>query len=273
MKISKFKMNILLLVVSAILIDWKYFSDWSQGTQALKKTTAKQQIVTPPAENRSAIKKPVEVQAKGFVIKGRAIFSGRGMKNINFTLTEYHSNGRVIVAGTEKTDYQGYYQFVHKWDESVVKYKIVPKHPDLSSGQGFSPSEKIFPPPSGNTNIDFTYNGPLPDLAVTGVDDRFAAIKNMGGLTSGPFKVKLIFECLDRKSHLIGSHQTFSLNGLAPGDSTLAFAGVPPDCMGPDGYILRAYSRVCEATADIEDQVFESNEDNNNFDACYHPGN
>lgn len=253
MKTSKSIMSIAIVLVFGILINWYCFSDDSHAAQAQKAPAATQPMATQPAGTQPMTKQP---ETKGLQIEGRAMYGARGMKGVEITLTEYFSNGRVGIAGKKMTDRQGAYKFALLWNDNIVKYKIVPKHPLLAPGDYFSPQEKIFPRPSATTKIDFAYTGPLPDLVIQNGPE---IIKNEGRLAAGPFEVWVSFHCFMGLQGGCDKSATVSLPGMAAGYAV----EVPlPSCTC--GSTPIPGSRTIKAIAvDKSDVVFESNEDNN----------
>jgi hypothetical protein len=151
----------------------------------------------------------------------------------------------------------------------VVKFKIVPKHPDFAPGVNFSPREIEFSPTSDTTKISFTYSGHLPDLVPTNViflaktqgGSAIISVKNQGGSAAGSFKVKFYYTC-GINCQLDSIPEPVSLKGLSAGESANIKAQAICFCLQlPEGFTRQA--DVIAVSVDYEDWVFESNEDNN----------
>lgn len=262
--------SITIIVVFGILIHWSYFSDCSHAAQAQKAPAATPQ--TSPAMTPSPSK-----QVKISLIEGRVVYGTRGMRGIEIILHEYFKNGRVGIAGKQTTNDQGDYKFSIAFDDNIARYKIAAKHPDLSSGDNFSPREREFPPAMGLTKIDFAYSGPLPDLVPVSINVMTAVIENQGNLAAGPFQVTFTYKCstgsTSESCFPMGVPVPVSLNRLDPGQRKQI--GAPPHtCHCRNTYTYgfgqtstteydKPATSVSAVSVDIKDVVVESNENNN----------
>jgi hypothetical protein len=237
-----------------------------------------------PEEELKEIKKPrtkaAPVRISGYV----TVPDGRKLNGVKIQLIEYLERG-FRFAKSVKTNSAGFYSIGlgGTWLEDEKRVKVDPKYADFRFGEHFTPRNYRFRITSANiTNLNFTYNGPLPDLTPdvnpTGFRDRggiclfyFRVCNHFAG-ASGPFKVRVrvkdkgpdlnasleSYKTEPVPSIATGSCETVEVE-LGPGTAADQIEG-PMCCVSGSGRYIVKSVRV-----DIEDTVVECNENNNHF--------
>ena len=126
---------------------------------------------------------------------------GRKMPGIEIQLFEVHGPHQFKFLSNKTTDAGGAYKFELDHYGNIGKsFMMRARHPQNQIiGQGFTPTEKIIAL-TGNTVVDFIYDGPLPDLVVSNVqyiNDRMDpeyvifTIKNQSERNAGSCQAEL----------------------------------------------------------------------------------
>jgi hypothetical protein len=150
-------------------------------------------------------------------------------------------------------------------------FQLTPSFPG-KAGASFSPNQRMFGLTASPGPLDFTYQGPLPDLSCPQANIFFEpegqsrhyyiqvtvlnAINNGQGLSCGAFKVRATYE--DRTVNPWAMRDIVfpvaSLDkGLTHVEKHLSIGVYPP----------QAFFRLVKVEVDIEDKIFEWNEGNN----------
>lgn len=199
-------------------------------------------------------------------IKGMAVTSdGRKIMDVEVSLSEVLGTHQFKYIGSQKTNVGGLYAFELDNDKLGKKFLIRPRHPQLTIiGLYFTPNEKEFKL-TGDTTINFVYNGPLPDLLLTNKQllpnaqnarIMIFTITNQGGLASGPCTFEMGYNEYS-KSTQANPYKTVKrpVPGLEAGTSHDIEISLPPDA-DKEYKFRRTY-------VDCFDTVIESNEKNN----------
>jgi hypothetical protein len=190
---------------------------------------------------------------------------GRAVQGAVLTLT---SDGINL---SDTANSSGFYAF--SLDKGLIgkTFKLTPSFPG-KPGASFSPNQRVFGLTASPGALDFTYQGPLPDLSCSQANIFFEpegqsrhyyiqvtslnGINNGQGLACGAFKVRATYE--DRTVNPWAMRNiVFSVASLDKGltyiEKHLSIGVYPP----------QAFFRLVKVEVDIEDSVFEWNEGNN----------
>jgi len=194
---------------------------------------------------------------------------GRPLPGVKLTL--YSDAGQAGVNLNDTTNSSGFYSFA--LDKTLVgkTFQLTPSHPG-APGAPFSPSKRFFSLTENPGALDFSYQGPLPDLSCFQANIFFEpenqsrhyyiqvtvlnGIHNGQGMASGPFKVRATYE--DRTVNPWKMREAvFSVASLGMGlthvEGHISIGVYPP----------QAFFRLVKVEVDIENAVFELNEGNN----------
>jgi hypothetical protein len=232
-----------------------------------------------PEEELKEIKKPrtkVTPGIRGYV----RVPDGRGLGGVKIRLYEIGDHSQRFITETE-TNKAGFY-VLRIGGERLLR--LVPQYADFRDGEHFSPQEHRFSF-SGVTTRNFQYDGPLPDLRplVTlsyagfrlrdGTCFYYFAVTNSGGVTAGPFKVRVRVE--DRGPALSESRRFYKTeivsSSIDPGAQETVEVELGPGTAEDDGPGSGLMGHVSGSgrydiqsiRVDSENAVVESNESNN----------
>jgi hypothetical protein len=194
---------------------------------------------------------------------------GRPMPGVKLTL--YSNAGQFAIDMNASTNQAGFYAFAVAKTLVGRTFQLTPSHPSVPSAP-FSPQQRIFGLTANPGPLDFSYQGPLPDLTCSQANLFFEMegasrhyyvqvtvlnrINNGQGLAAGPFKVRATYE--DRTVDPWKMREAvFSVPGLAMGlthvEGHLSIGVYPP----------QAFFRLVKVEVDIQNAVVESDEGNN----------
>jgi|WetSurMetagenome_2_1015567.scaffolds.fasta_scaffold206415_2 hypothetical protein len=193
---------------------------------------------------------------------------GRPLQGAVLTLS---SGGQGPISLTDTANSSGFYAFSLEKGLIGRTFQLSPAFPGRP-GASFNPGQRIFGLTASPGPLDFTYQGPLPDLSCPQANIFFEmegqsrhyyiqvtvlnGINNGQGLSCGPFKVRATYE--DRTVNPWKTREAvFPVAGLDMGltyvEKHISIGVYPP----------QAFFRLIKVEVDIEDAVFEGNEGNN----------
>jgi hypothetical protein len=116
------------------------------------------------------------------------------------------------------------FKFPLDFDYYGKLFRVHVRHPMRNTfGVGFTPMNEIFKL-KGPEKFIFVYNGPLPDLIISGINKSsknrvLVEIKNIGNLAAGKFKVKAFYSIYTEGNKVKTRENIMPINGLAPNET------------------------------------------------------